>query len=345
MLKVFNPFQINNIFFRNRIVMAPMVRFGFPSYDGIMGEELMQDYLSRADKGIGLIVTQALSVSADSSNISGSGTSGGAGAFSDRHINYLNRITEEYHKNGTRIFAQLSLPGYGFYDRSSMNINILSKKDLIKIRNEFVRSAEICKKAGMDGIELHGAHTFFLNMMASSNSNLRQDDYGGTLAKRLSLVKEIVEGIKSLAGSPFIISYRMGWGSTLDMDVQTALALENMGIDMLHISTGIPQDRKLVLPTDFTYNDTVYTGYFVKNHVNLPIICVSDIKTLERGNTLIENNDCDFIAYGRPFLADANFVGNSLDNINYKPCFECRVCKWLTNSKKCPAQIISKTNS
>lgn len=51
------------------------------------------------------------------------------------------------------------------------------------------------------------------------------------------------------------MSYRIGWGGDLDIDVQTTQALENMGIDMLHVSTGIPEDRKLQLPTDFGYND------------------------------------------------------------------------------------------
>lgn len=57
-----------------------------------------------------------------------SGTSGGAGAYADQHIGYLNKIGEAYHKNGTRFFAQLCLPGFGFYDSNSSDINKLTKK-------------------------------------------------------------------------------------------------------------------------------------------------------------------------------------------------------------------------
>lgn len=340
MSNIFSPIQIKNVTFGNRIVMAPVVRFGFPSHDGIMGEKLIEDYLSRADKKVGLIISQALTVSADyntSSRIGG--TSGGAGAYSDEHIGYLSKIADAYHKNGTIFFAQLALPGFGFYDDNSKDINKLTPKELFKIRDSFIRGADICRRAGLDGIELHGAHSFFLNMMASIAANKRQDNYGGDLTERLTLVKEITEGIKSFAGNHFIISYRMGWGDSLDTDVQTAQALEGIGMDMLHISHGIPRDRRLKLPAGFPYNDTVYTGCHVKKHVHIPVICVNHIQTLGRGNALIESGSCDFVAYGKPFLADSGFIERSLTDSNYKPCLECRSCQWFINGEKCPVQL------
>ena len=244
-MKIFEPIEIKNVTFKNRIVMAPMVRFGFPSQNGIMGEKLMKDYLDRADKGIGLIVCQALLVSEEYR------IEDRPAVYSDRHIDYLKKIAKAYHKTDTRFFAQLALAGFGFYDSSSGDVNKLTKDELIRIRDDFIRGAEICKKAGLDGIELHGAHTFFLNMMASSRSNKRQDIYGGNLTGRLTLAKEIIEGIKSFVGDRFLVSYRMGWGDDLDTDIQTSRALEKIGIDMLHVSTGIPRDRKLEIARGF----------------------------------------------------------------------------------------------
>ena len=339
MFDIFSPIQVKNVYFTNRIVMAPMVRFGLPSENGVMGEKLLQDYLVRADKGIGLMISQTLGVSTERE------TAGGAGAYSDQHIGYLSKIAKACHTNGTRFFAQLGLPGFGFYDDRSDDVNKLTKQDLIKIRDWFIRGAEICLKAGRDGIELHGAHTFFLNMMASSYSNKREDAYGGDLTGRLTLAREITEAIKSFSRDDFILSYRMGWGGDLDIDVQTAQALEHMGIDMLHVSTGIPKDRKLQLPAGFEYNDVVYTGCHVNKHVSIPVIAVNGIQTLSRGNELIENGGCDFVAYGKPFFADSDFIKHSAKNSDYKPCFECRECKWFTDGEKCPAQIIAKAHA
>jgi len=338
MSDIFSPIQVKGVNFANRIVIAPMVRFGFPSVNGVMGEKLLRDYLGRADKGIGLMISQALSVSAEYE------IPGGAGAYSEQHIRHLSKIAEACHKNGTRFFAQLALAGFSFYDKSSKDVNALTKEELTKIRDDFIRGADICKRAGLDGIELHGAHTFFLNMMSSSHSNRRQDEYGGGLVQRLTFVKEIVEAVKGFSGDHFIVSCRMGWGDSLDVDIQTAQALEKIGFDMLHVSTGIPRDRKLQLPVDFEYNDVVYTGCQIKKRVNIPVIAVNNIKTLDRGNTLIERNCCDFAAYGKPFLADSDFVRHSHEKHGYTPCFECRECKWYTDSEKCPAHVLAKSH-
>jgi 2,4-dienoyl-CoA reductase-like NADH-dependent reductase (Old Yellow Enzyme family) len=291
----------------------------------------MQHYLSFADKKIGLVICQALSVKSDAE------VSGGAGAFSEQHIDYLKTLADAYHTNGTKFFSQLAFPEYGFYNDSSKNINDLKDNELDRIRDQFIYSAELCKKAGLDGIELHGAHTYFLNMMASSYSNQLQNKYGGDLAGRLMLVKEIVQGIKASTGNDFIVSYRMGWGDNLETDVETAQTLQEYGIDLLHVSTGIPQQRKLELPNDFEFNDVVFTGSYVKKHIDIPVICVNDIRTLSRGTKLIENGLSDFAAYGKPFLADNSFVEKSLEDSNYKPCFGCPKCQWFIDGDKCPA--------
>ncbi|MCL2457296.1 MAG: NADH:flavin oxidoreductase [Desulfobulbus sp.] len=336
---IFSPIQVKNTNFANRIVMAPMVRFGFPCNEGVMGEKLLQDYLGRADKGIGLMISQALSVSPERP------IPGGAGAYAEKHISNLNRIAEACHTSGTKFIAQLSLAGFSFYDVHAEDVNKLSKNDLVTIRNEYIHAAENCMKAGLDGVELHGAHTFFLNEMASSYANNRQDEYGGNLTERLFLAREIIEGIRGIAGESFLISYRMGWGEDLDTDVKTAQELERAGVDLLHVSTGIPQDRKLRLVEGFEHHDAVYTACYIKKHVSIPIIAVNAIRTLDRGNALIEQNCCDFAAYGKPFLADSSFVLHSKGNSGFKPCFECPVCQWFTDSTKCPSQVKIRTHA
>ena len=331
-----SPLKVKNVNFKNRVVMAPMVRFGLTSQDGVMEPKLMDHYLKRAKVGIGLMISQALSVTSERMIPTG------AGAYSPSHISYLSEITKACHQNDTRFFAQLAYPGFGYYDQNSDDLNQLTRKDLGKIRDEFINGTIICKKAGLDGIELHGAHGFFLNMMASPRSNKREDNYNQDMNGRLFLLKEIVDGIKKIADDNFIISYRMGWNENLDMDIKTAQAIENIGIDMLHVSSGIPSDRQLEIPEEFHYNEVVYTGCEVKKHVDIPVIVVNDIRTMNRGNYLLENDLCDLVAYGRPFLADENFVVRSLSNPRYDACLGCKTCKWFENGNNCPKQVETK---
>ena len=306
MSNIFSQIKVKRVNFSNRIVMAPMVHFGYKNKNGNMEEKLLNTYLNYADKGIGLIISQALLVT-DKKEIVGD-VSNWAGIYSNEHIEYLRKISDTYHKYGTKFIAQLNTLNFKFLEKNSNDINKLSKEDLIYLRDCFIKSAKFCQEAGLDGIELHGAHTYFFNMLSSEISNKREDNYGGNLIERLNLVKEIVEAIKSFSKDDFIISYRMGWTENINTDIETAKALEKLGIDILHVSSGIPEDRKLKLPNEFEYNDFVYTGIQVKKNVNIPIIVVNDIKTLSRGNKLIEDGDCDFVAYGRPFLSDPNFI-------------------------------------
>lgn len=146
---IFSPIQVKNVYFKNRVVMAPMVRFGWPSKNGVMGEKMLRDYIRRGEKGIGLMISQVLSVSTEQE------IAGGAGAYSEQHIGYLSKIAKACHKSGTRFFAQLGLPGFSFYDNNSNDVNKLTKQELVKIRDWFIRGAQICQKAGLDGIELH----------------------------------------------------------------------------------------------------------------------------------------------------------------------------------------------
>ena len=336
MVDIRSPIKVKNVDFKNRVVMAPMVIFGLTSENGVMEPKLVDHYLKRANTGIGLMISQALTVSSEEAIF------GGAGAYSDSHISYLGKIKELCHKNSTRFFAQFAYPGFSYYNPQSKDVNELTKKDLAKIRNEFINGAKVCKKAGLDGIEMHGAHTFFLNMMASPRSNKREDEYGGDINGRLSLLREIVDGIKDFAGDDFIISYRMGWSENIDTDVKAAKAIEDMGVDMLHVSSGIPGDRNLDLPEGFIYNEVVYTGSQIKKHVNIPVIVVNDIRTINRGTYLLENDLCDFVAYGRPFLADENFMKESLIDPAYDPCLSCKQCQWFENIDKCPGQIKAK---
>ena len=89
----------------------------------------------------------------------------------------------------------------------------MSINELHSLQHDFVLAAQRAKKAGFDGIELHGAHGYLLNQFASPITNHREDEYGGNMENRLRFVKEIIENIRYECYD-FIIGYRMGMQRT-----------------------------------------------------------------------------------------------------------------------------------
>lgn len=339
MINTMQKYKIASVNFKNRIVMAPMVPFYLKANtDGSMSAKQITHYSNFASRGMGLIISQSLAVSKKYS------IDGGACAY-DRNIHapYLREIVQKCHENKVRFFAQLAYPSISYFKGGS--INNLSTSEIVTIREEFIKAAFLCEEAGCDGIELHGANGFFLNMITSDIANSRNDQYGGNVSNRTRLIKEIIKKIKKNLKDDFLISFRFGCSWNLILDLETINELIKSGLDLIHICSGIPHLKSLELSSDYEFNQTVYTAAFLKKNINIPIIAVSNIQTINRGNFLLKNNMCDLVAYGRPFLADKNFIMKSISDCNYNPCFNCKYCFWYsTDINKCPAQRSLKNN-
>ena len=324
------PLQVKQVTFENRIVMAPMLPFGWPEKDGGMSEKTLAHYLKRAGKGMGLLICQALLVSPENDLLDR------AGAYKREHLCFIKKIADACHAGGTRVFAQLAYAGFDASGGGGRKVTELSTEKMAEIGRDFVHSVRLLKEAGCDGAELHCAHGSFLNAVHSPIENTRQDRYGGDLEGRLTLLKEIIEGCRECIDDSFILSCRMGWTETLEGDIALAQAMEKLGVEMLHVSGGIPADRSLDIPEDFPYNAFVYTGTRVKQHVNIPVTVVNDLQTLRRGNELLREDACDLIAYGRPFLADPDFALHAAEDPDYIGCRKCKACQFRTDGDRCP---------
>ncbi|MGI6175951.1 MAG: NADH:flavin oxidoreductase [Christensenellales bacterium] len=326
------PYSLKQIRFKNRIAMAPMLPFGWPQKNGVMSDRVIQHYLRHADVQIGLLISQALLVTPEFNE------DDRAGVYAPEHVENLRYIAETCRRNGTRFMVQLH---YNGFEQTRESIKILNEYPIEKLqalRDCYIRGARLCKQAGCDGVELHGAHGFFLNLLASPACNRRPDAYGGGLQGRLRMVREIVKGIQAFAADDFIISYRMGWNDTLKTDVETAQALQQMGVEMLHISHGAPYRRPVIPPRGFDYNASIYTGSVIKKEVDVPVMVVNNIRTLRRSGEIIEKGYADFAAFGKPFLADARFLEKSLQDADHESCIRCHFCQWYVDGDLCPVR-------
>ncbi|MBC2578833.1 NADH:flavin oxidoreductase [Clostridium sp. DJ247] len=361
MSTLFSEININNLRIKNRIVMPPMVTFIYAKEDGTVTDAHVKHYEERAKGGVGLIITEATSCVKGNDVI--------LRLWSDKYIEGFRRISDICHKHGAKVLVQLAHAGLkaarnspkddivsssDYYEVSKVDNSVISARGLTvyeihSLQQAFIDTAARAKKAGYDGIELHGAHGYLINQFLSPAINKRTDLYGGSVPNRTRFVTEIIRGIKKTLGNDFIISCRIGCNDPdLQTSIKTAKELEKAGVDLLHISSGmflppeIDSSELPQVPDNFSYNWIVYSGTEIRKNVNIPVIVVNNIKTPEQASFLIENDLADFVAIGKNLLVDAEWVNKAKQNNDISLCLNCKVCAWFNSEKSCPGKSFTR---
>lgn len=346
MKSLFTSYKIKNLEIKNRIVVPPMVCFTFAAGDGFVSDKNINHYRSIAKGGPGLIIVEATCV-----NEKGRLSKDQLGIWSDKYIEGLKKISEVCHENGAKVFIQIHHAGIrtskdlnvdtatsSDYDDGKVSARAMTIEEIHSIEEDFINAAIRAEKAGFDGIEIHGAHSYLLTQFFSEKVNKRDDEYGGSLENRVRIADRIVSGIKKNVSKDFIVGIRMGCNeNSLESSIDMAKKFEDMGVDYLHISTGFDNTNiNLQLPQDFPCNWIVYGGTKIKEAVNVPVIAVNGINLPEKAAYLTDNNLVDFVAIGRAHLADYNFTNHIKDNQEIITCLGCKPCSWFSNGDNCP---------
>jgi len=178
---------------------------------------------------------------------------------------------------------------------SSVAPHDISRSDIEEIKQRYALAARECQAAGFDGVEPHGAHGFLLNQFFSPLINLREDDYGGALANRMRLGRDIVRMIRNEVDDEFLVLYRHtpreDGGYTTADSIAFAEALIGDGVDIMDISPASDKE-----PADLAAP--------IKQAVGCPVIAVNDMDDPERAVTALRENRADLIAIGRGLIAD-----------------------------------------
>lgn len=311
MINLFSGYKLKNFNIRNRIVLPPLVRFSLIGTDGFVTDELVKWYEDIAIGGVGMIIVEASCVC-----INGKLRDNQLGIWSDEFIPGLSKIAEIGNKYNIPIIIQIHHAGF-FQEISKVHESVLDD-----ILEKFVNSFYRAKKAGFHGIEIHGAHTYLISQLNSKIWNTRNDKYGGSFKNRMFFSRELIKKTRSLFDDNFILSYRMGGNEPTLLDgIAIAKELESYGVDILHVSSGVPdplfmQEVKVHIPYAFPYDWVVFLGVEIKKHVNIPVIGVRRIKKEVDASWLIENNHLDFIAIGRGMIARSNWARWAADEYN-----------------------------
>lgn len=333
---------------RNRIVMPPMVCFGWSDSSGMVTEDHIRHYENRAKGGVGLIIVEAACVNKD-----GRLSPSQIGIWSDEQIEGLRKIADVCHKNGAKVLIQIHHAGLATPDPVSSNHlcpsdfddgkkhgRAMTVEEIHMIQDDFVRACKRAEISGFDGIEFHGAHGYLIDQFLSPVVNKRDDQYGGCRENRGRFISEIIERVKIQVPDGFIIGCRMGGNDpTIEDGIENAKILENSGVDILHVSAGISDGTLPSVPEDFPYNYIVYSGMEIKKAVNIPVIVVNDIRTPERASYLVENNMADFTAIGKGLLVDPQWANKAQHGEEIVTCLKCSKCWRFVDSRKCPRYV------
>jgi len=350
MLALFNSFLLKGIPVRNRVILPPMVCFGYAGSDGKVTDRNVNHYRERAEGGSGIIVTEATCVMEN-----GRITASQLGIWSDSHIPGLSRIAEavkgagavsliQLHHSGILASADINpSPAGASADPKIQGSREMTHQEIKEVREAFVNGAIRAREAGFDGVQLHGAHGYLLCQFASTFYNKREDEFNGDVPSRMRLAEEIIRDIRKACGESFILAYRMGANSpSIEDGIAIAGFLEQQSVDLLDVSHGGSLITLPRPPAEFPFNWICYGGTVIHEHVAVPVSVVNEIHSPERANYLIENKLADFVNIGRPQLADPHWVSKAqYHDEMIVNCLSCKPrCKWYTDSSQCPAYRI-----
>lgn len=347
--KLFEKGHIGNLKLKNRIVMPPM-ETGLASISGEASEDIIKYYEQRAKGGCGLIITEICRVDEEH----GWGLATQLAATRLGHVAGLQRLADRVHAYGSKIFLQLHHPGREGSSNLNPNGNYivapsaftterctempheLTIEEAKAIQAKYITAAVIAQLAGMDGVELHGAHGYFLNQWLSPFSNRRNDQYGGSFENRMRYVDEIILGIRKYCGKKFPIGIRLSIdefmgdkGITKQEGAKIAKHMEEIGVDYIHVSCGIYETGGEIIPM-YLYEEGSRRelAKAVKDVVNIPVFSINVIKRPETAEKLLEDGVCDFVSVGRGQLADPEWVNKAYAGRSdlIRKCIGCNRC-------------------
>ncbi len=200
---------------KNRFMLAPLTNLQ-SNEDGTLSDDELHWLTMRAKGEFGLVMTCATSVQNN-----GRCWKGQLGIHDDKHIAGHKRLTKairahgslsvvQLHHGGVRASAELtSAQVVAPSDNEKYKARALSLAEVEELRNDFIAAAVRAKKAGYDGVEVHGAHGYMITQFISTKFNQRNDNYGGSLENRTRLLFEIIDGIRAACGKDFLLGVRL----------------------------------------------------------------------------------------------------------------------------------------
>ena len=335
---LFEPYKLKNLNLRNRVVMAPMTRNQSPG--GIPTNEVVAYYSRRAKAEVGLIITEGIEVSHEASS-----------AYPDvprldtkEAREGWKRVVNGIKENGGSVIAQLwhcggfrklgmqpnpEVPGHtasGLVKPGKKVAHKMTLEDIKQTINAYASDAKYCEEIGFDGVEIHGAHGYLIDNFFWEGTNIRDDNYGGSIEKRSQFVSEIIQAVRSNISQEFIVGLRFSQWKQHDFEAKLAHSTDDLkkvllspvesGLDYLHSS------MRRFWESEFEGSEE-NLAYWTKKISNIPTIGVGSVgldsdfidmtapskpASIDKAIDDISKEKYDLLAVGRALLSDHEWV-------------------------------------
>ncbi|SLM18329.1 NADH oxidase [uncultured spirochete] len=338
-----SPIKIGTMEVKNRFVV-PAMGTNFANPDSSVSQQLIDYHVTRAKGGYGLIIVEVTAI-----DPLGKAIPFEPGIWDDSFIPGWKKLADEVHKYGCKIAVQLhhagrqttsgTLGGNQPVAPSPIPCPVdkempreLTTEEVYELIEKFGNGARRARDAGIDAVEVHGAHGYLVAQFMSAYSNKRMDEFGGNLSARMKFPVEIVKNIRRKTGNGYPIIFRMSGdervpgGRTIDESRAVARIMEEAGVNAVHVSTGVYGSIAWIIPpaavpTGFN----LYAAEEIKKSVSVPVIGVGRINDPLLAEDALRTGKADMIALGRASLADPEFpnkvASGELESIS--PCIGC----------------------
>ncbi|MCL5734262.1 MAG: FAD-dependent oxidoreductase [Actinobacteria bacterium] len=377
--RVFESWQIKDVRLKNRILKTPQ-DMKWAELDGRIGRDHLDYYATLARGGVGAIITDMTGIADPDGTVPRSPS-----AASDAMIPGLRALSDAVHQHDCPIFLQLVHCGANaqfpprpgnerfvasapsdldletkrmlFHGLTSWPLRELTVDEIKKIVVQFADAAERAKKAGFDGVELHGDHYYLINSFLSRVWNRRTDEYGaGSLENRCRFALEVIKACRARVGKDFVLGIKLNGaeygvpeGTTSEECRQFARWMEASSIDYFNVAAdgygpygriAIAEQLSYPAPPEHLIEElstidpkqgmNVHVAAAVKGAVSVPVIAVGKLDAA-LGEKFIAEGKCDAIAIGRRLLADPEYPRKAEEGREdeVRPCTSCITCETL----------------
>ena len=200
----------------------------------------------------------------------------------------------------------------------------LSEEAIWKIIKRFGNTAKIMKEAGFTGCQIHGAHGYLVSQFLSPNSNIRTDQWGGSLNNRARFVLEIYREIRRQVGSDYPIGIKINsadfqrGGFSEEESMQVISLLGNEGIDLIEISGGT-YERPAMMKGDRKRSTVSREAYFLdyidkaRKLIKTPLLLTGGFRSVSVMEKALEDGNLDIVGLARPFCLYPNLANQIFD--------------------------------